>query len=743
MTSSAWTRTRSRSGLLQRGQDPDLRARPRGNGPPEQGRKAPDVHDRARLAASGRRKSSSSPSARRRARTGPPTFSTSWASRARLPRAMNGYKVVVNKSTVPVGTAVKVRDVIRRETTHPFSVVSNPEFLKQGAAIDDFMKPDRVVIGAEDPRSAELMKELYAPFTRTGAPIMMMDCAERRAEQVRRQCHAGDAHLVHERSRERLRGGRRERRSGAPRRGVRSAHRAVVPLSGRRLRRELFPEGRQGDGALRRGQGLRLPGFCAPSRPSTKARRARLVTKMEAHFGSLKGKRIALWGLAFKPKTDDMREAPAVPLVQGLLAAGATVHAYDPEAMKVATRHLRIEDSIRRHQLCGADRRRRAGDHHRVERVPGARLRPHAEADAQPGHLRRAQHLQPREPARARVHLHLDGPSVSAVLVTGGAGYIGSHAVEGAARARRDGHRLRQFQPGPPRGHARTRPRSSRATSRTPRSSSRRIKAHDVDAVMHFAAWLSVGDSVKDPAGYYRNNVGRGAVGARRDGGERRPAPGVLVDVRRSSARLRRRRSTRICRSARSTPTARRSWRSSTRCRISRSPTACAASRCATSTPPAPIPTASSARIMRRRFTSSRARSTRRWAAARSVIFGDDYPTPDGTCLRDYVHVNDLASAHLLALDALRAGAPSNAYNLGNGRPTSVRDVLASVERVTGTRVPYELAPRREGDPAALFASSDRARRELGWRPALRGSRRHRRDRVALARSRTRTATPR
>src|SRR5687767_5372445 len=94
-----------------------------------------------------------------------------------IARAMNGYKVIVNKSTVPVGTAAKVREVVRRETTHPFSVVSNPEFLKQGAAIDDFMKPDRVVIGAEDPRASELMRELYAPFTRTGAPIMMMDCA--------------------------------------------------------------------------------------------------------------------------------------------------------------------------------------------------------------------------------------------------------------------------------------------------------------------------------------------------------------------------------------------------------------------------------------------------------------------------------------------------------------------------------------------------------------------------------------
>src|SRR6188768_4314523 len=92
-------------------------------------------------------------------------------------RAMNGYKVIVNKSTVPVGTAAKVREVVRRETTHPFSVVSNPEFLKQGAAIEDFMKPDRVVIGAEDDRSRELMLELYAPFTRTDAPIMVMDCA--------------------------------------------------------------------------------------------------------------------------------------------------------------------------------------------------------------------------------------------------------------------------------------------------------------------------------------------------------------------------------------------------------------------------------------------------------------------------------------------------------------------------------------------------------------------------------------
>ena len=94
-----------------------------------------------------------------------------------LARAINGYKVIVTKSTVPVGTAVRVRETVGRETQYPFSVVSNPEFLKQGAAIDDFMRPDRVVIGSGDSRATELLRTLYAPFTRTGAPIQVMDCA--------------------------------------------------------------------------------------------------------------------------------------------------------------------------------------------------------------------------------------------------------------------------------------------------------------------------------------------------------------------------------------------------------------------------------------------------------------------------------------------------------------------------------------------------------------------------------------
>jgi UDPglucose 6-dehydrogenase len=252
-------------------------------------------------------------------------------------RAMNGYKVIVNKSTVPVGTAGRVREVVRRETTHPFSVVSNPEFLKQGAAIEDFMKPDRVVIGAEDPRAADLMKELYAPFTRTGAPIMLMDCASAELSK-----YAANAML-------------------ATRISFMNEVANVCESVGAdvdQVRRAVAADRRIGPSFLFPGVGY--GGSCFPKdvkamlrfaaaekynfqilqsvEAVNEAQKLRLLKKLERHFGSggLKGKRIAVWGLAFKPRTDDMREAPAVPLIQGLLAAGATVHAYDPEALEVA-----------------------------------------------------------------------------------------------------------------------------------------------------------------------------------------------------------------------------------------------------------------------------------------------------------------------------------------------------------------------------------------------------------------------
>jgi UDPglucose 6-dehydrogenase len=250
-------------------------------------------------------------------------------------RAMDGYLVIVNKSTVPVGTAEKVRAVVRRETTHPFSVVSNPEFLKQGAAVDDFMKPDRVVIGAEDPRGGELMVALYQPFTRTGAPIMVMDCASAELSK-----YAANALL-------------------ATRISFMNEIANVCEKFGAdvdRVRQAVGSDRRIGASFLFPGVGYggscfpkdvkALIRFSADRKYDFKVLKAveavndtqkrLLVKKLEAHFGSLKGRTIAIWGLAFKPKTDDMREAPAIPIVQTLLEKGAAVQAYDPEAMKVA-----------------------------------------------------------------------------------------------------------------------------------------------------------------------------------------------------------------------------------------------------------------------------------------------------------------------------------------------------------------------------------------------------------------------
>ena len=250
-------------------------------------------------------------------------------------RSMDGYKVIVNKSTVPVGTAEKVRAIIRRETTHPFSVVSNPEFLKQGAAVDDFMKPDRVVIGAEDPRGAELMEALYKPYTRTGAPIMVMDCAS--AELCK---YAANALL-------------------ATRISFMNEIANVCELFGAdvdRVRQAVGSDRRIGSSFLFPGVGYggscfpkdvkALMRFSADKKYDFKVLKAVetvnelqkhvLVKKLESHFGSLKGKTIAIWGLAFKPKTDDMREAPAIVIIKSLLEHGVKVQAYDPEAQRVA-----------------------------------------------------------------------------------------------------------------------------------------------------------------------------------------------------------------------------------------------------------------------------------------------------------------------------------------------------------------------------------------------------------------------
>jgi UDPglucose 6-dehydrogenase len=251
-------------------------------------------------------------------------------------RAANGPKVVVNKSTVPVGTGARVAAILAEETDHPCSVVSNPEFLKEGAAIEDFMKPDRVVLGSDDPRALRVVEELYAPFVRTGKPILTMDV--RSAEMTK---YAANAML-------------------AARITLMNEIANVCDLVGAdvdRVRQGVGTDSRLGPSFLFPGIGY--GGSCFPKdvraldqlgselgyectllrgvhEVNERQKRA-LARKVRAHFGeNLQGLRFALWGLAFKPQTDDMREAPSLILIGELLAAGARVAAFDPEAERTA-----------------------------------------------------------------------------------------------------------------------------------------------------------------------------------------------------------------------------------------------------------------------------------------------------------------------------------------------------------------------------------------------------------------------
>jgi UDPglucose 6-dehydrogenase len=261
-----------------------------------------------------------------------------------LGKIIKDYKIIVDKSTVPVGTAEKVRQAIAKNYTGEFDVVSNPEFLREGVAVDDFMKPDRVVIGTNSEAARKLMNDLYLPFVRQGNPIIFMD--ERSAELTK---YAANAFLATKISFmneiaqlcEKL---------GADVDMVRKG----IGGDERIGRRFLFP-------------GIGYGGSCFPkdvkalSKSSREAnydfrileavmqvnenQKLHLLPKIKRYFkGDLKGKKFALWGLAFKPNTDDIREAPAIYMVEALLAEGATVHAFDPEAMNNA--RLQLGDKI-------------------------------------------------------------------------------------------------------------------------------------------------------------------------------------------------------------------------------------------------------------------------------------------------------------------------------------------------------------------------------------------------------------
>jgi UDPglucose 6-dehydrogenase len=283
-------------------------------------------------------------------------------------RAMNGFRIIVDKSTVPVGTADKVRDAVREElnsrgVAFEFDVVSNPEFLKEGAAIDDFMKPDRVVIGTDNVRTAELMKELYDPFMRKNNRLIVMDI--RSAEMTK---YAANAMLATRISFMNQIANLCERMGAdvaAVREGIGSDSRIGYDF--------LFPGPGYGGSCFPKDVKalIRTAEECDYDFVLLKAveevnelQKEVLAHKLIKALGSpdeeqpLTGRTIACWGLSFKPRTDDMREAPAITIIERLLAAGATVRAHDPEAIREAQKHFgdRIEYSHNQYDiLAGAD----------------------------------------------------------------------------------------------------------------------------------------------------------------------------------------------------------------------------------------------------------------------------------------------------------------------------------------------------------------------------------------------------
>jgi len=250
-----------------------------------------------------------------------------------LGKIMKDYKVIVDKSTVPVGTAEKVHAAIAKNCKVDFDVVSNPEFLREGVAVDDFMKPDRVVIGTSSERAKKLMDDLYAPFVRQGNPVIFMD--ERSAELTK---YAANSFLAMKIS------------------FMNEIARLCEMLGADvdMVRRGVGSDNRIGKRFLFSGIGY--GGSCFPKDVHALVKSSRdikydfkileavmqvnetqklhLIPKIRQYFNNtLKGKHFALWGLAFKPNTDDIREAPALYIIDALIAAGATVSAFDPEAM--------------------------------------------------------------------------------------------------------------------------------------------------------------------------------------------------------------------------------------------------------------------------------------------------------------------------------------------------------------------------------------------------------------------------
>ncbi len=245
------------------------------------------------------------------------------------------FGVVVTKSTVPVGTAARVREVLDQAGAVEMAVASNPEFLKEGAAIDDFMKPDRVVLGVDDPRAEALLGQLYAPYVRSGSPILFMDIAS--AEVTK---YAANAMLATRISFMNQIADLCERVGAdvfAVRRGIGSDARIgpAFLFPGPGYGGSCFPKDVQALTHTARSVGMQPDLFEAVEAVNARQKQV-LFRKVTDELGTVAGITVAVWGLAFKAGTDDMRESPAVSLIDALLAAGARVQAHDPEAMAVA-----------------------------------------------------------------------------------------------------------------------------------------------------------------------------------------------------------------------------------------------------------------------------------------------------------------------------------------------------------------------------------------------------------------------
>jgi len=255
---------------------------------------------------------------------------------ASIAKSMNGYKVIVDKSTVPVGTAEKVTALIAKNTSFDFDVVSNPEFLKQGNAVDDFLSPDRVIIGSNSDKATQIMQEIYSPFLRTANRIILMDVKS--AEMTK---YAANSFLATKIS------FMNEVANLCEKVGANAEMVRVGMSTDSRIGNKfLFP-------------GLGYGGSCFPkdvkaliktgnefgcdmsiiaaADKTNKLQRKLFLEKISKHFNAdLSGKKFAVWGLAFKPKTNDMREAPSITIIEDLLSKGAKIKAFDPKAMETA-----------------------------------------------------------------------------------------------------------------------------------------------------------------------------------------------------------------------------------------------------------------------------------------------------------------------------------------------------------------------------------------------------------------------